>query len=267
MLLWLIFSLFLVAQPSQEVIARFDSDTYTPLTGQPFTLILIVETPPDIILTDWPTFEFEGRMWGKFEVQSVGEKTETARPDGGKITQQSFTVILWRPEDAVTPETFITYGLGGDQVRRVPVREVFISVTSVVDPLSPELIPARPLIQNDFPLWLLGVLPILALVIGMRWLRRKPQMASVPLSAAERAVKDLGGLGLDITRPAPDRLRDAVAILAKYGRDVALNDSLSALIRDGEDFAYSGKPISENQIKGFIAQGVALLNNEGQADG
>lgn len=267
MVLWLIVGLFLFAQPAQEVIARFDSDTYTPLTGQPFTITLAVETPPGVILTDWPTFEREGRMWGKFEVQSVGEKTETPRDGGGLITQQSFVVILWRPEDAVTPETFITYSLGGDQVRRVPVREAFISVTSVVDPLAPELIPARPLIETRFPVVVVvgGALVMLISVMVLR--RRKGQVVVVPLSAAERAAKALSGLNLDITRPAVDRLRDAVAILSQYGREVALNDALAGLIRAGEDLCYSGQPLTDGQVRGFIARGVALLKQEGRSDG
>lgn len=268
MIFLLILSVLFSLQPSQEVVARFDADTYTPLTGQPFTLFLIVETPPDIVLTDWPTFELEGQMWGKFEVQSVGEKNETTRSDGVKITQQALTVILWRPEDAVTPETFITYGLGGDQVRRVPVREAFISVTSVVDPLAPELIRERPLITQGAPVWIIAVAVavVSAITFGVFY-GRKPNREVVSLSASEHAVKALNSIGLDMVRPAADRLRDAVAILAGYGREVALNDDLAALIRAGEDLAYSGQPISESQIKGFITRGVALLKNEGRSDG
>jgi hypothetical protein len=268
MMVWLMLGMIFWAQPSQEVIARFDADTYAPLTGQPFTLTLIVEAPPDIILTDWPTFESENRMWGRFEVQSVGEKIESARPDGGITTQQSFNVILWLPRDVVTPETFISYGLGGDETRRVPVREAFISVTSVVDPLAPELIPARPLVQVGFPVWIWGsvMVCVVVLIFGIRYCRR-PKAISYPLSAAERAAKALTGVSLDITRPATDRLRDAVAILASYGREVSLSDDLAALIRAGEEAAYSGKPMNEGHIKGFITRGTALLMSEERNDG
>ncbi len=252
------------AQPSQEVLARFESETLTPLTGQPFVITLMVETPPGVILVDWPVFE---GMWGKFEVQSVAEKLMTAQPDGGAVIQQSLTVILWRPEDAVTPETFISYGLGGDEIRRVPVREVFISVTSVVDPLAPELKPARPLIQQGFPIWVIVVVVAIAtaLIFGVTQGRKK-QVAPVPLSAAERAVKALNAIQLDINRPAADRLRDAVATLSDHGREVALTDELSALIRAGEEFAYSGKPLSEGQVRGFITRAVGILNGDAGRD-
>jgi len=252
------------AQPSQEVLARFESETLTPLTGQPFVMTLTVETPPGVILADWPIF---GEIWGKFEVQSVAEKLTTPLPGGGALIQQSLTVILWRPEDAVTPETFISYGLGGDEVRRVPVRELFISVTTVVDPLAPELIPARPLIQPTFPVWIIAVVVaiVTALVYGVTQSRR-PQAVEIPLSAAERAVKALNAIQLDLARPASDRLREAVALLAGYGREVALSDGLSTLIRAGEEVAYSGNLISDGQVRGFITRAATLLTNDAGRD-
>jgi len=264
MIFWLMLSAMLFAQPSQEVVARFESETLTPLTGQPFVMTLMVDSPPGVVLADWPTFE---GMWGKFEVQSVGEKIESARADEWKITQQSFTVILWRPEDAVTPETFISYGLGGDEVRRVPIREAFISVTSVVDPLAPELKPARPLSQTGFPMWMIavGVGIATALIFGAMQGRNK-QLTPVPLSATERAVKALNGIQLDPTRPAIDRLRDALAILSGYGREVALSDALVTLIRAGEELAYSGKPISDGQVRGFITRASSILTGEAGLD-
>lgn len=257
-LLWALFAL----QPVGEVVARFESETLTPLTGQPFELVLVVERPPGVILTDWPVI---ADPWGAFEVRSIGERVEEARADGGVITRQAFTVVLWLPRDVVTPETFISYSLGADDVRRVPVREVFISVPTVVDPLAPELIPARPLIPSPSPwgLWLAlgGVVMVAGVVIV--WQRGRRTISSVPLTPREQALRALFVIQMDVNRPADERLREALGMVSGLGQHIVLSEQLLSLVRAAEELAYSGQPVSEGQVRGFISRAVRLLNGEG----
>lgn len=257
-LLWALSAL----QPVGEVVARFESETLTPLTGQPFELVLVVERPPGVILTDWPVI---ADPWGAFEVRSIGERVEESRADGGVITRQVFTVVLWLPRDVVTPETFISYSLGADDVRRLPVREVFISVPTVVDPLAPELIPARPLIPSPSPwgLWLaLGAIVAggAALII---WRRGRRIVLAEPLTPREQALRALSVIQMDVNRPADERLREALGVVSGLGQHIALSEQLLSLVRAAEELVYSGQPVSDGQVRGFIGRAVRLLNGEG----
>jgi hypothetical protein len=257
-LLWALSAL----QPVGEVVARFESETLTPLTGQPFELTLVVERPPGVILTDWPVI---ADPWGAFEVRSVGERVEEVRADGGVITRQAFTVVLWLPRDVVTPETFIGYSLGAEDVRRVPVREVFISVPTVVDPLAPELIPARPLIQPPSPwgLWLaLGAVVAGGAALMVLRQRRRTELI-VPLTPREQTIRALSVIQMDVNRPANERLREALSVVSGLGQHIALSESLLSLVRAAEELAYSGQPVSDGQVRGFIGRAVRLINGEG----
>lgn len=260
-LLWALSAL----QPVGEVVARFESETLTPLTGQPFELVLVVERPSGVILTDWPTI---ADPWGAFEVRSVGERVEEVRADGGVITRQAFTVVLWLPRDVVTPETFIGYSLGGEDVRRVPVREVFISVPTMVDPLAPELIPARPLIQPPSPwgMWLAlgGVMVVVGLIIV--WRRGRRSVSTAPLTPHGQALRALSVIQMDVSRPADERLREALGVVAGLAQHIELSEPLMGLVRAVEELAYSGQPVSDGQVRGFIGRAVRLINGEGSGD-
>lgn len=139
-------------RPLDSAFAYFEASPENPLTGQPFTLSLIAVLPEGMFVAEWP--EIAG-TWGPFEVREAGELIEN-----GRETRQDFTVVLWRPEDVLTPETQIAYGSGSSGVRRIPVRELVVSVPTV---LHPDDITPRPPLPPMFTSW---YAPAAVLIIG-----------------------------------------------------------------------------------------------------
>ncbi len=250
------------AQPAPEVVARFESVELTPLTGQPFEVELVVDVPDGLSLTDWPVI---ADPWGDFEVVQVGERTQ--QPNGGGLTvRQIFVMRLWRPGDVVTPETFVSYGVGGADVRRVPVRPLFISVPRVVDPLAQELRPARGVIAPDWRPWLLGGGLMAGIAVGVVvWrLRRTPVPAERPLSPHQQAVERLSGL-LRADALGEARLREALEAVNPLRATGDLGEDGLALVRLGEDVLYGGRTVTDDQARAFVRQMMAILRREAGA--
>jgi hypothetical protein len=133
----------------QELVtARFETSNPRPLTGEAFTLELIVSLPPSLELVELPTFPDE---WGDFEVREVGEVTIETLADGIQVYRQSLTVKLWVPRDFLTPDTYISYRLnGGNEALQVPVRQASITVPTVLDFDNLSLKPFKPLIYLPY---------------------------------------------------------------------------------------------------------------------
>lgn len=203
------------------VTARFIPSTYTPRTGEPFTLTLIVDLPPGFTLVEWPTFPDQ---WGDFMVRGVSDMTEEKRADGGTIHRQSLTVILWEPKDFTTPEAFIGYG-DGFSVLRVPTRAAFINVPTVLLPGDENLRPLRPAIYLPYlsPWLVLLITGVMGGVFGLGYRRLKQrrqqpveQPSEQPQPPGEIALQALTHLKqraetVEITPQVGDILRDYIA--------------------------------------------------------
>lgn len=263
-LLWWVVGLTALFQPVDGITARFEPETFTPLTGQPFVMRLVVEVPDGIQLEDWLVLT-AGEMWGEFEVRAVGERTQQLWEDGTTRYEQAYTLVVWFPRDVVTPETFLTYSRGGDDVRRIPVRSTWISVPGVVDPLSPVLRPARP-IRSSGVGWLLpvvGVGAVSLLMVGW-WKRRRRVVegiaaASDPMAQAARVMRGLcDGRGHESQTPQ-ERLRYGIRVLLILKAEGQLPDTVDGVLHGGEELLYSGQPIHDEAVREWACEALMAL--------
>lgn len=189
------------------VSAQFDATTGAPLIGEPFTLTLNVMVPDGLELVELPQFP---ETWGAFQVISVGEVDERTLPNGDREYRQTIDVVLWTAEDHETPEAFIAYGFGGQDVLRVPVRPYFFSVPSVLIPGDEDLRPLRELVNLPYlsPWWMVaGVVGVAGIGWATRhWWRNRTHQnvtpAAAPFPPSDVALSALGGIRTDITSPA-----------------------------------------------------------------
>ncbi|MBC8099653.1 MAG: hypothetical protein H7Y11_09435 [Armatimonadetes bacterium] len=193
-----IFLVYFLAQTTPiptTVTARFSTDTPRPATGQAFIVELVITLPPGTELAETPEFPTE---WGDFDVRSVGEARRDIQADGTLLYRQPLTLMLWRPRDYNTPETYIGYRLTGfSEVQRIPVTALAITVPSVLDFNDLTLRPFKPPIELFYlsPLIVMGgvlVLGGIGLWLARRW-RDRPvaQRVAVPLSPDVVALRAL----------------------------------------------------------------------------
>lgn len=235
------------------VTARFNTTTYQPLTGEPFTLTLIVTLPTGFTLAEWPTLP---EVWGDFVVLDTGEQTTGQLDAGVTEIRQDFTVLLWEPEDHTTPLTFVGYSDGTSQLR-IPAREIIISVPTVLVPGDENLRPLRPSVYLPYisPLAVIGGLVAIGAGIGVgyRWWKNRPEPQVVvetreptPYEIAQSALQALHNAS-DI--PPADRYARIANILRDYNRARAglsggdTTEELVTLLRDEQ--RYPDKVIDE----------------------
>ncbi|MFW5708768.1 MAG: DUF4381 family protein [Chloroflexota bacterium] len=157
--------------------ARFIAQPSTPLVGEPVKLTLSVEYPEGVTLAAWPDFP---TMWGIFEVQTVGP-VESQDRAGLRQRSQVLQVVIWRTGDFSTPETFITYRVDAtDELFRIPVREAFLSVPSVLETQDLNVLTLRPDRRPVglfyVPPWVAFSLVVVVMVtigVGLRLYRRR----------------------------------------------------------------------------------------------
>ena len=236
-----------------SVFARFEASTLSPLTGEPFMLTLAVTLPDGLQIAEWPLIEGE---WGPFEIREIGEITQA-----GNEVRQTFMAVLWRPEDVVTPETFVGYGAGGADVRRVPVREAFFSVPTVIDPDDENLRPALP---PDLTPWPWPELVVLAGAIGAAgwaaWSQRPKPEPEPPPSPAQIALGRLRGL---TKRPAPVQFQASLTVLRELNAKTP-HDALDVAIAAGEALAYMPEPVGQEDAAAFLELAVRAVREAGR---
>lgn len=236
-----------------SVFARFEASTLSPLTGEPFMLTLAVTLPDGLEIAEWPLIEGQ---WGPFEIRETGEITRVDRE-----VRQSFTAALWRPEDVVTPETFVGYGAGGSDVRRVPVREAFFSVPTVIDPDDENL---RPPLPPDLTPWPWPELIVIAGVICAAgyvvWSRRPGPEPELPPSPSQIALGRLRGL---TRRPPALQLQSALTVLRELNTKTP-HSALDAVIATGEALAYSQSPIGAEDAAAYLDLAARAVREAGR---
>ncbi len=199
--LLLLFALPMLVQPT--VRARFLASTGEPLVGEPVTMRLIVQAPPDYEI-ELPEFT---ETWDTFTITQVGEVRRQVE-DGQLTVEQSLTIVPWVTGEYPTPETIIRFAApGASEMVPALVQPAFFAVPSTLDADDAELTlrPAKPLVQLVYlPVILLSVAGAAAVVaiaglyiVLRRFLtgvatrtRRSPQRVE-QLSAAKRAMNDL----------------------------------------------------------------------------
>jgi hypothetical protein len=187
-------------QVLQELVtARFETSNPRPMTGEAFTLELIVSLPSGLELVELPIFP---EQWGEFDVREVGEVRMETQADGTQVYRQTITVKLWQPRDFLTPDTYISYRLnGGNEALQIPVRQLSITVPTVLDFDNLSLKPFKPLIYLPYvsPLVVLGGVLGVGGIAGYGYYRWKKRPARVepqapegtPLDTALRALESL----------------------------------------------------------------------------
>jgi hypothetical protein len=132
--------------------ASFSIDNVEPLAGIPLEITLTISTPPEITVAEFPQFSTD---WSPFMLTQVSEMTSRSREDGGVIYHQTLTGSLWTPGDYTTPDTFVGYQYsGGDEIFRVPVSGLSVTVPSILDLNDRNLRPAKPQIGLFYvPFW------------------------------------------------------------------------------------------------------------------
>lgn len=198
--------------------ARFESELTTPYIGEPFTLQLVVQHPPNIRLIEWPAIEGD---WGDFEVQEIGAIITEELDDGDTRYTQAFQVTLWTTGDHVTPETVVLYQRDGEtQTLRARVADVFFSVFSVLptqDLNQLFLYTSRsPIGFFHLPLWFYGVIAVtLGAMLwgGRRFLRAHRARRAARLEALRRVTP----------------LDEALQVLSAASDSASANQRLDAL--------------------------------------
>lgn len=209
------------------VSARFETGDVRPLTGQVFTIDLIITLPPGFELVDVPQFS---DPWGEFELRRVTslERDPASDPSEGGVAdtvwRQQLEVILWEPRDYMTPETYIGYRQAGfADVLRLPVTPLNVTVPTVLDFEDLSLRPYKPLIYlpyvSPWVILLVGGLVTAALVTVVRmWRNRRKRRApeqSPSLTAAQIALFAFDGLTGTVSTPE-NRVIGAADILRRY---------------------------------------------------
>lgn len=218
--------------------ARFETSTPRPLTGQVFTIDLIITLPPGFELVDVPQFS---DPWGEFELRSSrpierqmpteeagnGTADRTAGNMAGSITdiiwQQQLEVVLWQPRDYVTPETFIGYRQAGfADVLRLPVTPLNVTVPTVLDFEDLTLRPYKPLIYLPYlspwvVLLAVGLTAAVVILAVRLWKRRHPRLTDKTPVIASSSVAWIALDDLSQSAAAPDqRVIEAANILRRY---------------------------------------------------
>ena len=161
----------------------------------------------------------------------------------------------------VTPETFVGYGAGGSDIRRVPVREAFFSVPTVIDPDDENL---RPPLPPDLIPWPWPELIVVTGVIGAAgyvvWSRRPRPEPEPPPSPAQIALGRLRGL---TRRPSSLQLQSALTILRDLSQTTPHAD-LDAAIATGEALAYTQSPISAEDAAAYLDLAARAVREAGR---
>lgn len=216
--------------------ARFSASTLEPLTGEPFEITLSVDVPQGITLTGWPEIPAE---WGPFEVIAAHEPLVDTRSDGLQVYAQTFTVRAWRPGDAETPETIITYEPSPGLTLRVPVRAERVLIPTVLDFNDLTLRPLRPpldlfYVPIEIVAALAGVLGV-AVVAGARVYRRRALQERPLPEATPRERLESVLAAADLLDPADqlaltaDALRAYAAARFNVGDGLTTGELLDAL--------------------------------------
>lgn len=273
--------------------ARFSASTLEPLTGEPFEITLSVDVPQGITLAGWPEIPAE---WGPFEVIAASEPLVDTRADGFQVYSQTFTVRVWRPGDAETPETIITYAPSPGLTLRVPVRAERVLIPTVLDFNDLTLRPLRPpldlfYVPIEIVAALAGVLGV-AVAAVVRTYRRRTAIERPLPEPAPRERLESALAAADLLEPADqvaltaDALRTYAAVRFNAGDGLTtgeLLDALSGRLPDGalvwlqqvlahaDAVKFSGEAIMPEDIAylnatlpGWIAQVEAVESAVGQ---
>jgi len=138
--------------------AFIQMDNNQPLVGEPFTMTLIVETPLDVEIIEWLTFDEEEPL----QIIDAGDVERTEGPENISY-RQVMTVVLWDFDD-YNPELYIVYQVNSQHWAE-PVQ---ITETLVVPRLLEN--PDEELLDPDIPQIYLGFLPIwtiVAVIVGV----------------------------------------------------------------------------------------------------
>lgn len=173
--------------------AEFQTDNESPLLGEPFNVLLIVEANSGIEILTWAEFE------APVEVIEEGEVESEAMSSGIRYTR-NYELILWDVGNYLSPETSLRYRQGGT-TSSVAVRSFFVQVPSqIINPEDAVLRPFVPPIDLPYvPPYVYVVIVLIVVIVVMIVARliqisRRNVVEIVNASPAEKAIAVLEDL-------------------------------------------------------------------------
>ncbi len=185
--------------PLLDVIrAYYRANNQAPLVGEPFTVEVIVEIPPNAELIRFPVF---ADSWGDFVILEQGDIQQENIEESWVRYSQSLEALLWETGDFEPPETLVEYRLVSDiESYFVPFTPIFFTVPSVLNPDMNQntLRPLKPQIGYfNIPPYLVVFVVCIVAVSGYwaryMWRKRrlKTEIVILPASPAEIAIARL----------------------------------------------------------------------------
>jgi hypothetical protein len=203
---------------AESVSAYFISENAAPLIGEPVTLLLVANVPPNVVIAEWPQFP---EQWGDLSVSQIDEIQIEVQADGTSLHQQTLTIRLWQTGTYETPETLIGYQVvGNPDVFRLSVRPFAFNVPSVLVEGDMALRPLKAQIGFFYiPLWaFIGgglVVGALGIVCFRYWqLARLSRLDKQPV----RPPSEIALAALDqlkTTQPEPTIICDHVSTILR----------------------------------------------------
>lgn len=229
-----------------EVRAMFSADRGAPLIGEPIHLTLTVSVPVDAEVT-LPTFSLD---WPPFMVTSASDVRKITDDAARTTYEQDLIVILWKPGDYQTPETFVEYQLPDTpETFRLAIEPAFFAVPSVLNANDLTLRPLKPPESLPYisPVFIVaGCMVLIVAVMSMgRWARRRifPRKVEKPADMTSRTLRELqriGALALPPFRAYPlvgDTLRKYVEEQFCVPAGEMTTDELLAVLQSQPEFS------------------------------
>lgn len=129
-----------------------------PAIGEPFELSLIIDVPSTVTIEIWPEFPEDDLL----EVLEADEPIETV--DNERIVyEQQMTAVIWDAGPYFSPELVVGYRVSGGDLQSDPVRSIFLTIPTTINPDDPPR-PSAPTVDLAFiPRWIYGI----AVAIGI----------------------------------------------------------------------------------------------------
>lgn len=236
-----------VANPVVPIInAAFSTGNGTPMVGEPYVLRFTLDYPDTVTIVELPDLS---QFPSPFEVLSLSPIVEEMGDDGIVGVEQTVELVVWQTGDLTTPEFFIAYTrneTAPDETLRIPVREAFFAVESILETddlneleLRPNTPPASLLYIPPWLILLLCLVLIVVLIMTYRWWeqRRRRLLLAQPVIAPETpyetAHRHLYSLSRQVDDVAYDVVLASIAkILKSYIAATFAMDTLDKTTRE-----------------------------------
>lgn len=199
-----------------QISAIFTASNTEPLIGEPFTLRLRIEHPPEVTITAFPELPDMSPM----EILQSTEITSGSE-NGSLFMEQSYQVVMWQTGPYMTPEIPVEVQSAGDTFL-APVRSLSINVPSVLAESAdhtprPSIPQARlPHIPTVIPIG--AAVVVIIVMMGGVFIKKRQSMPASMDETARSAIHELEDLRE--APPSPAQTLTVISlILRRYLQD------------------------------------------------